>query len=308
MRSVTILSVCALFLTAVPLLAQWPDYPTAGVPRDAKGKPDLNGPTPKAADGHPDLSGVWGLARTGGGRAGATAALPPGGPPPGGPPTPQAPGATAPPPGGPGPGGPPAPPRVYNGYATFFDVGAGLKDGLPLLPGAAELLKQRKAENSKDNPDAHCLPLGLMQLHEHPQPRKIIQNPSLTVILYEAQAGVRQIFTDGRPLPPADVQPWWYGYSVGKWDGDTLVVETTGFRDDVWLDIGGSPLTNKGKMTERFHRPNYGTLDMEITFEDPSMYSKPFTVKVRHRIMPDTDLIEFICGENERSDAHLVGK
>src|SRR5579863_9986960 len=151
MRSVTILSVCALFLTAVPLLAQWPDYPTAGVPRDAKGKPDLNGPTPKAADGHPDLSGVWGLARTGGGRGGRAGAPPPGGPPP-----PQGAGATPPPAGGPGPGGPPPPPREFNGYATFFDVGAGLKDGLPLLPGAAELLKQRIAANSKDNPDAHC--------------------------------------------------------------------------------------------------------------------------------------------------------
>ena len=294
MRRLTKWSACIVFATALPLLAQWPDYPTANVPRDARGKPDLNGPTPKAADGHPDLSGVWGLERNaggnpGGGRAGAAGGPAAGGAAPGGPP-------------------PAAPPRVFNGYSTFFDVGAGLKDGLPLLPGAAELLKQRKAENSKDNPDAHCLPLGLMQLHMHPQPRKIIQNPGLTVILYEAQAGVRQIFTDGRPLPPADAQPWWYGYSVGKWDGDTFVVETTGFRDDVWLDIGGSPLTNKGKMTERFHRPNYGTLDMEITFEDPSMYSKPFTVKVRHRIMPDTDLIEFICGENERSVPHLVGK
>jgi hypothetical protein len=179
---------------------------------------------------------------------------------------------------------------------------------LPLLPAAAALLKQRTAENSKDNPDAHCLPLGLMQLHMHPQPRKIIQHPGDTIILYEAQAGIRQIFTDGRPLPPSDVQPWWYGYSVGKWDGDTFVVETTGFRDDVWLDINGSPLTNKGKMTERYHRPNYGTLDIDVTFEDPSVYSAPFTVKVKHRIMPDTDLIEFICGENERSVPHLVGK
>jgi hypothetical protein len=284
----------AIFITALPMLAQWPNFPGTNVPRDAKGQPDLNGPTPKAADGHPDLSGVWELARGagrgGGGGAGGAA----------GGPAPVA---------GQGQGAPPPPaPRVYNGNATFFDVGAGLKDGLPLLPVGAAILKQRAAENSKDNPDAHCLPLGLMQLHMHPQPRKIIQHPGDTVILYEAQAGVRQIFTDGRPLPPADAQPWWYGYSVGKWDGDTFVVETTGFRDDVWLDVNGSPFTNKGKMTERFHRPNYGTLDIDITFEDPSMYSKPFTVKVHHRIMPDTDLIEFICGENERSDTHLVGK
>jgi hypothetical protein len=284
----------AIFITALPMLAQWPNFPTTNVPRDAKGQPDLNGPTPKAADGHPDLSGVWELARGagrgGGGGAGGAA---------GGPPPVAGQGQGAP---------PPTTPRVYNGNATFFDVGAGIKDGLPLLPVGAAILKQRASENSKDNPDAHCLPLGLMQLHMHPQPRKIIQHSGDTVVLYEAQAGVRQIFTDGRPLPPADAQPWWYGYSVGKWDGDTFVVETTGFRDDVWLDVNGSPLTNKGKMTERFHRPNYGTLDIDITFEDPSMYSKPFTAKVHHRIMPDTDLIEFICGENERSDAHLVGK
>jgi hypothetical protein len=172
---------------------------------------------------------------------------------------------------------------------------------------AAEVLKYRTADNMKDNPDAHCLPLGLMQLHLHPQPRKIIQTPGVIVILYEAQAGVRQIFTDGRPSPPADAQPWWYGYSVGKWEGDTLVVTTTGFRDDVWLDVNGTPLTNTGKLTERFRRPNYGTLEIEITVEDPNVYTKPYTVRVTQRIMADTDLIEFICNENEKSDAHLVG-
>jgi hypothetical protein len=177
-----------------------------------------------------------------------------------------------------------------------------------LQPWAAELLAKRKAENSKDNPDAHCLPLGLMQLHEHPQPRKIVQTPNLMVIMYEAQAGLRQIFMDARPPAPKDAQPWWYGYSVGHWDGDALVVETTGFRDDVWLDVNGSPLTNSGKMTERFSRPNFGSLEIDVTVEDPKVYTKPFTVRVNQRLMADTDLIEFICGENEKSDAHLVGK
>jgi hypothetical protein len=193
--------------------------------------------------------------------------------------------------------------------ASFQNIGAGFPGCLPpLTPWALEVLNQRKSENSKDNPDAHCLPLGLMQLHGHPQPRKIIQTPGVIVILYEAQGGVRQIFTDGRPLPNNDPQPWWYGYSVGHWDGDTLVVETTGFRDDVWLDVDGSPLTNSGKMTERFRRLNYGTMQIDVTIEDPKAYTKPFTVRVNHRLMPDTDLIEFICGENEKSDAHLVGK
>jgi hypothetical protein len=291
-------------VSAVPLLAQWPDYPTANVPRDAKGKPDLNGPTPKAADGHPDLSGVWGLARMGGGRAGAAAA---GGPPPGGPPPPQAAGATPPPAGGPGPGGPPAPPREFNGYSTFFDVGAGLKDGLPLLPGAAALLKQRKAENSKDNPDAHCLPLGVMQLHTHGQPRKIVQNPGVIVIMYEANSGLRQIFTDGRPMPK-DPEPWWYGYSIGKWAGDTLVVESAHFRDLGWLDVEGSPLTDQGRIIERFRRPDFGHLEIEVTIDDPKAYTKPWTVTVYQRILPDTDLIEFVCQENDKAGPHLVGK
>jgi hypothetical protein len=292
----------SVLLAAFPiaLAAQWPDYPTPNVPKTADGKPNLDGPAPRTADGHPDLSGVWenrrgfGAGRGAAGRGGPGRA--------GGPPPPGAPQGPPPP--------PPTPPLPADGIpnATFGNIGAGFKDGLPLKPAAAELLRKRKSENSKDNPDAHCLPLGLMQLHLHPQPRKIIQTPAVTTILYEAQAGVRQIFTDGRPLPPKDVQPWWYGYSVGHWDGDTLVVETTGFRDDVWLDVNGSPLTNAGKMIEKFRRPNFGHLEIAVTIDDPSQYTKPFTVKVNQQIMLNTDLIEFICSENERSDAHLIGK
>ena len=189
--------------------------------------------------------------------------------------------------------------------ATFFNIGAGFKEGLPLRPWAAELLKKRTAENSKDNPDAHCLPMGFMQFHNHPEPRKIIQNPDVTVIIYEANSGLRQIFTDGRQLPGKDAEPWWYGYSVGKWEGDTLVVETVGFIDGGWLDVRGSPLTEAAKVTERFRRPNYGNLEIEITVDDPKAYTKPWTVKVSQRIMPDTELIEFIC--EDRDATHYVG-
>lgn len=261
---------------SLELCAQWPSYPTAGVPRNAAGKPILDGPAPRTSDGHPDLSGVWENIRRGRGPQAAAA---------------KAKAAT--------PGEPP--------LATFFNIGAGFKDGLPLRPWAAALLKSRKENFSKDNPDAHCLPLGLMQLHMHPQPRKIVQTPHEVIIMYEAQAGLRQIFTDGRALPTDDPEPWWYGYSIGHWEGDTLVVETTGFRDDVWLDVDGSPLTSKGKMIERFTRPNYGRLNIDITIDDPSAYTAPFTVRVQQQIMPDTELIEFICSENEQSDAHLVG-
>jgi hypothetical protein len=144
-----------------------------------------------------------------------------------------------------------------------------------------------------------------MQLHTHPEPRKIIQAPHELVILYEGNAGVRQIFTDGRPLPTKDPQPWWFGYSTGHWVGDTLVVETSGFRDGGWLDVNGSPLTDAGKMTERFTRPNAGTLELEITVDDPRAYTRPWSVKFTHRLMPDDELIEFVCQENEKSSAHF---
>ena len=111
---------------------------------------------------------------------------------------------------------------------------------------------------------------------------------------------------DGRPLPRNDPQPWWYGYSVGKWDGDTLVVETTGLRDDGWLDVNGAPLTDAATITERFRRVNYGSLEIQFTVDDSKAYTKPWTVKINQRLLPDSDLIEFVCNENEKSSLHYV--
>jgi hypothetical protein len=268
-----------LFTLAVALSAQWPPHATSGVPKTASGQPNLNAPAPRATDGKPDLSGIWENFRPGDGAEatsnGGSIGL--------------------------------GPLRSLSS-SQFWNIGYGIKDGLPFQPWAKDLLAKRMSENSKDNPDAHCLPMGLMQLHTHPQPRKIIQAPGVIVILYEANGGIRQIFTDGRSLPRGDAQPWWYGYSIGKWDGDTLVVETTGFRDDGWLDVNGSPLTEAATMTERFRRVNYGNLEMEITVDDPKAYTKPWTAKVTQRIMLDTELIEFVCAENEKSVPHLVGK
>ena len=307
----------ALLFAALPavLSAQWAPYPTPNVPKLADGKPNMDGPTPRTADGHPDFSGIWmfegNRARRAAGAPGVIAGSGSGAAPApaGGAPS-TAPTATKPPAAPPGPppaGGVGLGPRPP-GVSEFFDIGSTVPGGLPFTPWAVALRKERKDNNNKDNPDAHCLPLGLTQLHMHPQARKIIQTPGLIVILYEAQAGVRQIFMDGRALPTSDAQPWWYGYSIGHWDGDTLVIETNGFRDDVWLDVEGSPLTNTGKMTERFRRVNFGHLEMEITIEDPKAYTHPWTVKMKQRLLLDTDLIEFICNENEKSDAHLVGK
>jgi hypothetical protein len=260
------------FLTAlgavalsVTLVAQWPAYPVSKVPRGPDGRVELTGPTPRTADGKPDLSGIWNYAGVLGFR-----------------------------------GGPPPPPPGTPPQATFWNIEAGIKEGLPFTPYGAELRRQRMADNSKDNPDAACLPIGYVQSHTHSQPRKLIQLPELIVILYEANAGVRQIFLDGRSAPPADAQPWWWGYSRGHWEGDTLVVESTHFRDGGWLDVNGAPLTSEGKLIERFRRPTVGTLEIDVTIDDPKAYTKPWTVRVNQRLLPDGELIEFVCNENNQ--------
>ena len=163
------------------------------------------------------------------------------------------------------------------------------------------------AEDSKDNPDANCLPMGFTQFHMQPQPRKIVQTPTLTVILYEANYGVRYIFTDGRQLPPqGEPQPWWYGYSVGRWDGNTFVVETNNVRGaesgpfDGWLDVRGSPYSDQAKFTERFRRSTFGKLEIDVTVNDPKSYTKPFTVRINQRLLADEEPIEAVCNENQQ--------
>ena len=264
------LVVVAALVAVLPATAQWPLHEAKRAPRNADGEVNLEAPAPRTADGRPDFSGLWERVGPGGANPNFDALQS-------------------------ADGGPPA--------ATFWNVGAGIRGGLPFTPLAGLLRDERMADNQKNNPDALCLPMGLMQLHLHPQPRKIVQTPNLIVMMYEGNEGLRQIFLDGRPLPKVDenLQPWWYGYSVGRWEGDELVVETVGFRDDVWLDVQGSPLTSAGKMTERFRRPNFGTLQIDVTIEDPMAYKQPFTVRVNQRLFPDAELIEFICLENEKS-------
>jgi hypothetical protein len=258
-----VLTAAAVFALTASVAAQWPRFANAKLPRKADGTVDLAGPAPRTADGKPDFSGVWNYAGVLGFR-----------------------------------GGPPPPPPGTPPQATFWNIEAGIKEGLPFTPYGAALRKERMDANSKDNPDAACLPIGYMQSHTHSQPRKMIQTADVIVILYEANAGVRQIFLDARPAPPADVQPWWFGYSRGHWEGDTLVVESSNFRDEGWLDVNGAPLTSQGKLIERFRRPTLGTLEIDVTIDDPKAYTKPWTVRVNQRLLPDTDLIEFVCQEN----------
>jgi len=274
--SITLAALATLLAGATLLPGQWPEHRTEG-PRTENGELDLKAPAPKAPDGHPDLSGLWQPMRpnrgNGNGRGGGAPSR--------------------------NQGEPPA--------AQFGDLGAGFEKGLPYTEWGRQTRDQRKANNSKDNPDAHCRPLGPMQLHTHPFEKKIVQAPGTIVIMYNANNDVRQILTNAQALPTVgpELAPWWYGYSVGKWDGDTLVVTTVGFRDDVWLDVNGSPLTGTGKMVERFTRLNFGTLQIDVTIEDPKAYTEPFTVRVMQQLMPNTELFESVC--EDRDAGHYLG-
>jgi hypothetical protein len=268
--------------------AQWAPVTDPKLPRDAAGKVVLDAPTPRTAARTPDLSGLWMRTRSG-------------------PPPENA--------GGGGGGGQLEPeqapvPLDPNGppIAAFFEAGQNIEGGLPYTPWAKELRDQRFALRARDNPDAKCLPMGFLQFHQQPQPRMIIQTEKMILIEYEANYGLRHIYLDGRELPPqGEPQPWWYGYSVGRWDGDDLVVETNNLRGadedspyDGWMDVNGSPYTRQAKFTERFRRPTLGHLQIDLTIEDPKAYTKPWTVRIDQRLLPDQELIEFVCNENQQ--------
>jgi hypothetical protein len=337
MRLTSILSgiACVIAACSISVSAQWAKHPDPSVPRDGQGNVRWTAPTPRTADGKPDFSGVWQRANSGpprgtgrGGRQGegggaagrgaggaqAAAAAPAAGG--------QAPAAGQAPAGGdtnaafaPGRGGvqlePPTEAFPFDPkgppVATFFEAGGNMEGGLPYTPWAAEIRKQRLAIQARDNPDAMCMPMGFLQFHQQPQPRMIIQTPKMIIIEYEANYGIRHIYLDGRKLPPqGEPQPWWYGYSIGRWEGDTLVVETNNLRGaedspyDGWLDVNGSPYSQQAKFTERFRRLDYSHLQIDMTLEDPKAYTKPFTVRVDQRVVPDGELIEFVCNENQQ--------
>jgi hypothetical protein len=197
------------------------------------------------------------------------------------------------------PDGPPfAPPPFGVRYA--LNLAAGLEpDEVSMTPDAAELYRERLANGGRDAPTGLCQLPGLPQITTAPLPHKIVQTPGLTVVLYEAMNTFRQIFTDGRTLPE-DPEPAWMGYSVGRWDGDTFVVETAGFNDETWLDLQGHPHTEMLQVTERFQRRNVGHIDYEVTIDDPGAYTRPWTVSFGLRLLPDSDLLEFNCNENNR--------
>ena len=225
---VTILLFGVLTLGSVPIAAQWLNIPDQNVPRDSKGAVRGDAPTPRTPDGKPDFSGLWMHANSGppggrGGRGGQLGDRPAGSPPPGGPGTFRLEAPT------------PAFPYYPKGspVAAFFEAGANMDGGLPFTQWARDIKKKRTDLQARDNPNANCLPMGFLQFHQQPQPRRImnVSNPKMLLIEYEANNGLRHIYMDGRKLPPpGEPQPWWYRYSVGHWDGDTLIVETNNLR------------------------------------------------------------------------------
>jgi hypothetical protein len=248
-------------------LGQWVHYPSADVPRKADGTADLAAPAPRLANGKPDFSGIWHAASI-------NQCVPATG---------QFCGLE------------------IGGSPLALNIGKDLPGGLPYQPWAAELVKQRL---SKDDPHVRCLPDNPPRTWGMPHLTKALHTPRLLVLLYEVNAMYRQIFIDGRPQP-ADPNPAWNGYSTAEWDRDTLVIRTKGFRDDLWIDMNGAPLTSAATMTERLRRPNYGTLEVEITVDDPKVYTRPWTVSIKQGLELDTELIDEICLENEKSWQHM---
>jgi hypothetical protein len=266
----------ALLLAGVAVYghAQWVNYPTPGISRTPDGKPNLSAPTPRAANGAPDLSGLWQVE-----------------------PTPLS-----------------ELTRLFGDFNAYSvpgdDISQFSKYGVsvladfkpeeqPMRPEAVAILRQRAG---KDNPTTKCLPAGLPFRMLIPFPLKVVQTPGLILIVDDE--GFRQIYTDGR-RPPADPQPLWLGYSTGKWEGDTLVVDTVGFNDKTWLDAIGHPHSEALHMVERFRRRDFGHLDVEVTMDDSKLYTKPFTIRFTERLVADSDVLEYVCEENEKDIQHL---
>jgi len=270
-QSTAVALICASGVTA----GQWLHLPTADSPRTADGRPNLAAAPPRLADGRPDFSGIWQSARK-----------------------------------------IPCTPEFgrfvecgleIGGSPLALNIGADMPGGLPYQPWAAALVKQRTEDNSKDDPHARCLPDNPPRPYGLPHMTKAVHTPRLLVLLNEVNAMYRQIFIDGRPLP-VDPNPSWNGYSSAAWDGDTLVVRTIGFRDGLWLDMAGSPMTDAARMTERIRRPNFGTLEVQITVDDPKAYTRRWTVEMPQKITLDTELIDEMCLENEKSSQRMRGK
>jgi hypothetical protein len=268
-----LIAVFALLALAGGAPAQWVSYPTAGTPRTKDGKPNLAAPAPRTRDGKPDLSGIWHP------EASSAAELVSAS---GGSRTPPALGSEP-------------PNRYFLNVLADFDPGPG-----PLQPAALKAFSQLTFVSRGYD----CLPIGMPMVATDPGPMKIVQTPGLIMILIEAETSFRQIFTDGRKLP-GDLQPSWLGSSVGRWDGNTLVVDTMGLNSRTWLDASGHKHSEQLRVTERFHRVNFGRMELQLMLDDPETFTKPVSFKLNLLLLADTDLIESYCAEDEKDLKHV---
>jgi hypothetical protein len=205
-------------------------------------------------------------------------------------------------------------PRTREGKPDFSGIWAAPDDRyltnlaadgveVSMQPWAAKLFRERQANEGKDRPSNQCLPHSVTDFDAHFTPKKLVQTPGALIMLFEAYHSWRQIFTDGRPLPD-ERDPAWYGYSVGKWEGDTLVVETVGLNEKTWLDDSGHPHSDALRITEHFRRPDFGHMQVEVTIDDPKAYVKPWTAKIPWNFVADTELLDWVC-ENNKDLEHI---
>lgn len=279
------LGICAVFFMASAAgWGQWVHHPAPGTPRTKDGKANLAAPAPRGRDGKPDISGVW---------------IPQASP------VPEMLAAMI------DDAARAARPSLGSEMPTkyFINVLADFKKGQgPLTPAAAKAEARIDSTIiSKDDPGYHCLPTGMPMVDTIPSPIKIVQSPGLLMFLMEENSVFRQIYMDGRKFPE-DMEPAWLGYSWGRWDGDTLVVETAGLNDRTFLDASGHRHSEDLKITERFHRVNFGTMELQMTLDDPKTFTRPVTFKYNLVLLPDTDLIEYNCSEDEKDLKHVVVK
>jgi len=243
--------------------------------------------TPRLANGKPDLSGIWTTAEPNHRIEGLSSPK-------------QKPGPRDPQP----VDDTPADPGAITASRQMANLGVDLPDGLPYQAWLVPLVKERTDNLAKDDPHIKCLPDNFLRAYGLPHLLKFVHTPSLLVVLNEMNAGYRQVFTDGRPLPE-DPTPSWQGYSSAQWSGDTLVIDTIGVRDDTWIDWNGSVLTQAGKVREQMRRPDFGHLEIQVTVDDPKAYTRPWTVTLKERIVVDAELIDEICIEGEQSLKHM---
>jgi hypothetical protein len=282
-RSMTVLLLIILAGAYGSVSAQWFKQPSPRAPRTSSGEVDLSAAAPRLANGKPDLSGVWMTAEplcVIRGTAPISDLLKMN------PPSQK------------------CPPRTASFSRQSINIGIDMPGGLPYQPWLAKLVEERTANQAIDDPHIRCLPDAFVRAYGLPHFLKFVQTPDLLMMLNEYNGVYRQIFTDGRALPEAP-NPSWQGYSTAAWSGDTLVIDSIGFRDDVWIDWDGSMITEAGKLREQIRRPDFGHLEIVVTVDDPKAYTKPWTVTLRQQFAPDTELIDEICAEGEKFSSKL---